>query len=137
MHELLNAYLALETPLPPRKHIYVAGPMRGIPEFNFPAFFAAENKLTLLGFDVFNPARADNEKFGADVSAGNLEGSEELAGKDYGFTINDAMQRDTEYLTRTATAIYMLEGWENSTGARAEHALAVCLRLNIYYEATI
>lgn len=121
----------------PRKRIYIAGPMRGLPEFNFPAFYAAEEKLVALGWLPFNPGRADNEKFGVDVSAGNTMGDEELAGKQYGFTIQDAMQRDTHYLTRKADAIYMLHGWENSTGARAEHALAVCLRLDIYYEDTI
>ena len=44
------------------KHkVYVAGPMRGIPEFNFPAFFAAADKLRGDGFAVFNPAERDNE----------------------------------------------------------------------------
>lgn len=121
----------------PHKRIYIAGPMRGIPEFNFPAFFAAEQMLVDKGWLPFNPARADNDKFGTDVSAGNTEGDEALAGKQYGFTIQDAMQRDTHYITRLADAIYMLKGWENSTGARAEHALAVCLRLAIYYQETL
>ena len=32
------------------------------------------------------------------------------------------------------TAIYMLRGWENSVGARAEHATAVWCGSNIIYE---
>ena len=33
--------------------------MRGIKEFNFPAFFAAEESLSEY-YEVYNPARADN-----------------------------------------------------------------------------
>ena len=31
-------------------------------------------------------------------------------------------------------AIYMLRGWENSKGARAEHAVAVWVGLDIMYQ---
>jgi hypothetical protein len=44
--------------------VYVAGPMRGIPEFNFPAFNAAAAKLRAAGHHVFNPAERDNERHG-------------------------------------------------------------------------
>ncbi|MGL6378234.1 DUF4406 domain-containing protein [Aeromonas hydrophila] len=36
--------------------VYVAGPMTGLPEFNRPAFFAAEAHLKSLGAQVMNPA---------------------------------------------------------------------------------
>jgi hypothetical protein len=39
--------------------LYVAGPMTGLPEFNYPAFFAAERALRDLGYDVLNPARVE------------------------------------------------------------------------------
>ena len=39
--------------------LYLAGPMRGIPEFNVPAFFEAEARLVSAGFNVINPARRD------------------------------------------------------------------------------
>lgn len=37
--------------------LYIAGPMTGLPEFNYPAFFKAEEKLASLGYDTLNPAR--------------------------------------------------------------------------------
>jgi hypothetical protein len=35
------------------------------------------------------------------------------------------------------TAIYMMAGWESSSGAKAEHALAKALGLSIFYEAPL
>lgn len=39
--------------------VYIAGPMTGLPEFNFPLFFEAEELLKGHGFEVINPARED------------------------------------------------------------------------------
>lgn len=43
-----------------KKIVYVAGPMTGIKNFNFPAFFEAEQYLLNHGYKTINPAR--NEK---------------------------------------------------------------------------
>ena len=51
--------------------IYLAGKMRGVPNFNFPAFNSAAEYLRSLGDEVFNPAERDNIKHGTDISAGN------------------------------------------------------------------
>ena len=37
--------------------VYIAGPMSGLPEWNYPAFNAAEAQLVALGHDVLNPAK--------------------------------------------------------------------------------
>lgn len=36
--------------------LYIAGPMSGLPEFNYPAFHAAEAQLKAAGYETLNPA---------------------------------------------------------------------------------
>lgn len=111
--------------------IYVAGPMRGIPEFNFPAFHAATAKLRADGHEVFSPAEKDNERHGVDISKGNATGDEDIAAKDHGFNLREALGLDLAWICAEADAIALLPGWENSKGATAEHATAVALGLEV------
>lgn len=111
--------------------IYVAGPMRGIAEFNFPAFFAAAMRLRDEGHEVFNPAEKDNEKHGTDISKGNLEGSEAVAASQHGFNLREALGADLAWICAEADAIALLPGWQNSKGATAERATAVALGLQV------
>ncbi|MFA6690339.1 MAG: DUF4406 domain-containing protein, partial [Sphaerochaetaceae bacterium] len=43
------------------KIVYIAGKMRGITYYNFPAFDAARDRLTALGFEVLSPADMDRK----------------------------------------------------------------------------
>lgn len=114
--------------------VYVAGPMSGIPEFNFPAFFSASAMLREQGHVVFNPAERDIDRHGGtDISKGNASGCQDQAAKEHGFSLREALADDTEWICREADAIAMLPGWENSKGARAEHALAFALGHKIIY----
>jgi hypothetical protein len=111
--------------------VYVAGPMRGIPEFNFPAFNAAAARLRAEGHEVFNPAERDNERHGVDISKGNAAGCEEIAAKEHGFNLRVALGEDLAFICAHAEAIALLPGWEHSMGARAEHATALALGLRV------
>ena len=42
--------------------IYIAGPMSGLPDFNYPAFFKAADLLTAAGYEPINPARAESRE---------------------------------------------------------------------------
>lgn len=113
--------------------IYLAGPMRGIPEFNFPAFHAAAANLRVWGHFVFSPAEKDNERHGTDISAGNATGSEEEAAAKHGFNLREALDVDLAWICAEAEAIALLPGWENSKGAKAEKAAAEALGLKVIY----
>ena len=81
-----------------KQTIYVAGPMRGYEEFNYPAFYEAERILESIGWDVVNPAKMDAEvgkKVEAHLQNGNLQELSESR-----FIMNpDTLTFDRGYLT--------------------------------------
>jgi hypothetical protein len=97
--------------------IYIAGPMTGLPKNNFPAFDAATALLKDLGHWPISPADLDR-CFGHDANK-----------------LDDSIRRDIEAIMQS-DAVYMLCGWEKSTGAKAEHALAVWRGMAILYQST-
>jgi hypothetical protein len=107
--------------------------MRGLPYFNFPAFHEAAVRLQFEGHSVFNPAARDADLYGSDLSAKNLTGDEAQAACQHGFSLREALAADTEYICMKADAIAMLPGWRESKGAKAEHALAEALGLQVRY----
>lgn len=107
--------------------------MRNYPQFNFPAFFAAEDYFKSIGWEVFNPAQKDEEKYGLDMFLGSENGDQKES-EDKGFCLRTVLAMDLNWVCKYATHIYMLRGWEKSTGATAEHATAVALGLEIIYE---
>lgn len=112
--------------------IYVAGPMRGYKEFNFPAFAKATKALRSQGHEVFNPAERDNEKHGVDISKGNEHGDEKVAAAQHGFNLREALAADCAWICEHADAVALLPGWEQSKGAISERALAEALGLRVY-----
>ena len=114
-----------------KQTIYIAGPMRGVPEFNFPLFNSVTLALRKAGHDVFNPAERDNERHGTDISAGNLEGCEAKAAADHGFNLREALREDTAWICDHATTIVMLPDSEFSKGATVEYCLAVALGIHV------
>jgi hypothetical protein len=112
--------------------IYVAGPMRGIPEFNFPAFKKASEYLRSIGHEVFNPAERDNERHGTDIGKGNATGDEAQAAKEHGFNLREALGDDLAWICSEAEGIALLPGWRNSKGAMAEYHTAIALGLIVF-----
>lgn len=82
---------------------YIAGPMTGYPDHNYPAFHKAAAEMRALGWEVINPAE-------------NHGGRTDLPREEY-------FRTDIPQLI-SCDAVCMLPGWENSEGARLEFAIA-------------
>ena len=111
--------------------ICLAGPMSGIPEFNYPAFHEGAARLRAEGHEVFSPAEFVIEIHGKDISKGNETGSAEQATKEHGFDLRAVLAGDLNWICREADGVALLPGWENSKGANAERASALALGLVI------
>jgi hypothetical protein len=105
-------------------YIYISGKMQGLPEFNYPAFFAVEEHIRTnwpyvetTSINILNPARID-----------------EL------FDLKERTNTREWYLTKAldmllcCNSIVMLDGWQNSAGARLEFEIAKELKMQIYDE---
>ena len=110
--------------------VYLAGPMRGYPDFNFPAFDYAAAKLRALGFTVFSPADKDRELIGPEAFI-NPTGDEDQLAALTNYTIRTALGNDLAWICAEADAIALLPGWEASTGATAERATAIAIGATI------
>ncbi len=99
--------------------IYIAGPMRGYPLFNFPAFDEARDRLTQDGWAPISPADLDREAEGMEKD----DYYESDWNPDPAF-LRQAMERDVAAIVDKAEALCLLPGWEKSHGAKAELALA-------------
>lgn len=99
-----------ETPLAQVTRLYIAGPMTGYPECNYPAFHAAERQLLDLGYAVVNPAaRVDSTKARHYVD----------------------LLRDDLRLMLDCQGVALLPGWEFSIGARNEAMVAGTIRMHV------
>lgn len=100
--------------------IYISGPMRGFPDFNFPAFDKARDFYLDAGFSVISPADVERAIDGPDAHA-LPENPKQHA----------YAARDIVAIFYFADHVVVLPGWEKSTGARAEVALAHWLKVPV------
>ena len=94
--------------------VYISGPMTGLPEYNFPAFFAMARKLKERGFSVLNPAEWPERS-----------------------TYEAYLRFDVEMLARFADRAIFLDNWETSRGARLEMTVARELGIPICFETQL
>lgn len=107
------------------RSIYIAGPMRGYPRYNFDAFFNAERLVSQMGFIPINPARIDMEH-GFDPTTPEDRLTPAM--------MAEFIARDVDAILNKADAIYMMKGWEMSRGATAEYHLARWKGIEAFYE---
>ena len=103
--------------------LYVAGPMTGLPDYNYPAFDGAAALLAERGYPVENPA--ENEQLFKD-RVGPPHYTEYLRA---GLGGGGVLHRRAQLLRCDGVAT--LEGWWNSAGARWEVQTAGMLGLEV------
>lgn len=84
--------------------IYLAGPMKGYPDSNYPLFNRVAADLRARGHRVYNPA--------------------EFAHDEPAFPLRRAFAEYSAFICLEADTIVLLPGWEKSLGVSAELALA-------------
>lgn len=94
------------------KTIYIAGPMTGLPENNYPAFNTAEQQLRAAGYDVLNPVTSSSRSDAPVIP----DAIDDMRWDDY-------MRNGINQLIR-ADGIALLPDWFKSKGARIEEGIA-------------
>ena len=93
--------------------IYIAGPMSGLPDFNYPAFNAEASRLRALGYHVENPA-------------------ENPAQADWAGYMRVAIRQ-----MLTCDMVALLPGWADSRGAILERSVAMKLDIPVRMASSI
>jgi hypothetical protein len=102
--------------------IYISGQMTGIKNYNFPAFYEAEDYLKSIGFEVIiNPATISK----------NMIQEKNCNYDDIHYL--EYLKEDFRQLLE-CKSLFLLKGWKNSNGALKEKKLAEWLKYNIYYQ---
>lgn len=131
----------------PHPLLYLAGPMTGYPEFNFPTFNRTAAEMRALGFAIFNPAEND-AKYPAHTCGktsptdpcecrppDNLDALAEhmstMMGSEVDVDRRAKLADDIDFIVRHADGVVVLDGWKNSSGARAEVAAALAVKLPV------
>jgi hypothetical protein len=87
--------------------IFIAGPMSGLPDDNYPAFNLAEEQLRAKGYDVENPAKNQHRD-----------------------TWEDYLRDSITQMLR-CDAVAVLPGWSGSKGANLELSVAYSLNMPV------
>lgn len=95
--------------------LYIAGPMTGLPELNFPEFERVTQRLRALGHEVVSPHEVCPDKT---------------------MLWCDAMKKDIVVLL-DCDGLVRLKGWECSKGASLEHHIAQQLDMYVVDEEVL
>jgi len=106
-------------------HFYLAGPMSGYPELNFPAFHREAAYYRSLGHKITNPAEING-------GAAELVACEAMTDEQLKAHWRKCMRKDIPALLK-CEGILMMPGWERSKGASLEHHIARALDMQVVY----
>ena len=104
------------------KKVYIAGPITGLPNYNFAEFDRAAAIIGARGLEAMNPAEI-GRKWLIDHAHKEPNASE----------YQDLLSAGREQL-RQCGRIYLLRGWEKSKGALSELSYALIMGLQVELE---
>lgn len=104
-------------------NVYIAGPMTGLPSFGYPAFHEAGKLLAEHGFRVYSGAHRAHPWEDRAIAIDPPQPGEE---KPHSYYMREAIK-----LLVKCDLIYLLDGWENSAGARLELQVAKAIGLKV------
>ena len=103
--------------------VYIAGPMTGLPQNNFPAFDAVAAYMRGVGHVVISPAELD-DPVDRDLALKDLPATK---------TWGDFLARDVKLIADAGIeAIVLLPFWYDSRGARLEATVGLLCGLQFY-----
>ena len=123
--------------------VYISGPMRGYPEFNYPAFNTAaakwrQAKLVTVpetdlaaSFTYISPTTPTYNHLSVKLDDITVINPAENFGGDSSRTYEEYMKLDFEHVLNS-DAIALLPGWEKSEGATKELLVAQTIGLKVY-----
>jgi Domain of unknown function (DUF4406) len=112
--------------------LYLAGPMTGLPQFNFPAFHAAAAVLRAKGVEIVSPAELDSDAIKSEAiksTDGKLSAEGTIGGETWG----EILARDVIVIADTVDGIVFLPDWHKSRGARLEAFVALLTGKKHFY----
>lgn len=113
--------------------LYIIGPMRGVPYYNFPAFDACAARLRADGHDVTSPADLDRA---VGFDAMKLPPDTDWNGTPDWFDLDACIRRDLDAVL-ACDAVVAMPGWELSTGAVAEACVAAWAGKRVFLEREV
>lgn len=118
--------------------LYIAGPMRGLPDFNFPAFDRARDAIAAMGHEPVSPADHDREvlwerhRRRPEEMDGYATGDLARYNADARVSFEELLGWDLKQII-DADGIALLDGWERSTGAGHEVYVARATGKRVFF----
>jgi hypothetical protein len=122
-HNIIKGWLSRVAELsamsgtPDEDFFYLAGPMSGVPQFNFPEFDRVAGVLRDGGYNIVSPAELDDPADRRDALSSAHGDHQDVKGKQW----SDFLARDVVICAMpTCRGAVLLPGWEKSKGAQLE-----------------
>ena len=100
---------------------YLAGPMTGYPQFNFPMFKSVTAGLRKIGYEIVSPLETDEPEM-QEIAWKSTDGAHDAQ---FTETWGEVLAKDVILIADEIEGIILLPKWNKSKGARLEVFVAL------------